>query len=277
MKSLPRSDHFGRAPLQVGQKRPLERPRVRRVERIRLLDARGLQRPAHRLEIGLAVLLDQGLEERHAEHLTLSFIDARGKILMNVLSEQVAPKERPASVGLHEELDRRLFLRLAAEDLGDDAFELTAVALIEQPRAPIDERIATDDERRQAADSPQDQLASGDGGTVGPAELGPGKQIGEHDPHRARGRCAQGDSAQIQPVIGDRQPIALVRHQQVFTGDAQAVEFEPVVMQSLEREETVLHELELLVFVVGQIDDQDRGLFFDPAHQADWCGPARHW
>ena len=67
------------------------------------------------------MFLDQGLEERHSQHLAFSFIDAKGKILVNVLPEQVPAQESAAAVRFHEQLDGGFFLRLAAEYLRDDA------------------------------------------------------------------------------------------------------------------------------------------------------------
>ena len=92
---------------------------------------------------------------------------------MDVVAEQVAVQERPAAVRLHEELDGRFLLRLAAEDLGDDALQLAAVTLVDQPRAPGDERIAPDDQAGQPGDAALDQLARADRLAVGLAELRP--------------------------------------------------------------------------------------------------------
>ena len=72
---------------------------------------------------------------------------------MDVVAEQVAVQERAAAVRLHEQLDGRFLLRLAAEDLGDDALHLAAVALVDQPRAPCDQRVAADDQAGQPADA----------------------------------------------------------------------------------------------------------------------------
>ena len=41
-------------------------------------------------------------------------------------------------------------------------------------------------------------------------------------------------SPQVQAVVGDREPVALRRPQQILSGDAQAVELEPIVMQALD-------------------------------------------
>ena len=188
---------------------------------------------------------------------------------MNVLSEQVPAQERAAAVRLHEELDGRLFLRLAAEDLGDDALELSPETLVEQPRAPVDQRVAAHDQGGHAADSPQHQLARDDGRAVSPAELGPGKQVREHDSHRARRRRAQRHPPQVEAVISDRQPVALRRLEQVLARDSETVEFDPVVMQPLQREKPVLNELELVVLVVRQVDDQHGRLLVDPAYEPD--------
>ncbi len=52
-------------------------------------------------------------------------------------------------------------------------------------------------------------------------------------------------------------------------GHAQTVELEPVVLEVLEGEQAVSNEFELVVLVVGQIDDQDRRPALDPAYEAD--------
>ncbi len=204
------------APLGVRQEHTLERPGVGRVERIGLGDARGLQGATDRLEERLAVFLDQGLEERHAEHLAFTFIDAGGEIFVNVFAEGVPAEESAAAVGFHEQLDGCFLLGLAAEDLGDDTLELAAVTLVEQPRAPIHERIAADDQGGQAADAAEDELASDDRGAVGSAESCPGQKVSEHDSHRACRGGAQGHSPQVQAVVGDGEPVALGRAQQVL-------------------------------------------------------------
>ena len=54
-------------------------------------------------------------------------------------------QECSAAVRLHVQFDRGLFLGLAAEDLGDDAFHFAAISLIEQARAPCDQGVAADD------------------------------------------------------------------------------------------------------------------------------------
>src|SRR5262249_30061409 len=97
VKPLSRSDHLTGSPLQVRQHRALESPCVRRVEWIRLANAGSLQGAAHRLEERLAVFLDQRLEERHAEDLTLSLINARGEVFVNVLSKEMPTEECPAT------------------------------------------------------------------------------------------------------------------------------------------------------------------------------------
>ncbi len=48
-------------------------------------------------------------------------------------------------------LDGSLLLGLAAEDLGDDAFEFAAITLIDQPRAPGDQGVGAGDQRGQPA------------------------------------------------------------------------------------------------------------------------------
>ncbi len=74
------------------------------------------------------------------------------------LSPKMWPcEERPAAVRLHEVLDGGVLLRLAAEDLGDDAFHLAAVAAVDQAGAPGDQRVAGDD---QPASSPSRRCTS---------------------------------------------------------------------------------------------------------------------
>src|SRR5262249_45243620 len=97
--------------------------------RVGVLDALGLGGLADRFEELLAVVLDQRLEEGHAEHLALALVDARGQEVVQVVAEQVALEEGPAAVGLHEQVDGGFLHRLAAEDLGEDALHLSAVGL----------------------------------------------------------------------------------------------------------------------------------------------------
>ena len=56
----------------------------------------------------------------------------RGEILVDIVAKHVAVQKRPAAMGLHEEFDRRLLLRLTAEDLGDNTFHFAAVAFVDQ-------------------------------------------------------------------------------------------------------------------------------------------------
>ena len=78
---------------------------------------------------------------------------------MDVVAEQVALQERAAAVGLHEQLDGGFLLGLAAEDLGDDALQLAAITLVDEPGAPGDQGVGAGDERRQPGDAALDQLA----------------------------------------------------------------------------------------------------------------------
>ena len=119
-----------------------------RIERVEVLDLVLLEGLADRLEELPAVLLDQRFEERHAEHFAFALVDARGQEFVDVVAEEMAVQERSAAVRLHEQLDGRFLLGLAAEDLGDDAFELAAIALIDEPGAPGDEGVGPGDERR---------------------------------------------------------------------------------------------------------------------------------
>ncbi len=70
-------------------------------------------------------------------------------------------------------------------------------------------------------------------------------------------------------MIGDRQPVALSGLEQVLARHAEIAESQAVVVQVTQREQAVGHELEMLVLVIGQVDDQHRGALVDQAHQAD--------
>ena len=114
------------------------------------------------------------LKKPIAEHLAFALVDAGRQVLVDVVAEQVAVQERPAAVRLHEQLDGGVLLRFAAEDLGDDALHLAAVALVDQRRAPRHQRVAAHDQPRQLAEPPPHQLALDDRLAVGSPELAQG-------------------------------------------------------------------------------------------------------
>src|SRR5215475_1393226 len=95
-------------PAQVRAQLATQPPQMHRIGRTERLHAVLLQRLADRLEELPAVLLDQRLEERHAEHLALALalVDAWGQELVDVIAERMALEERTAAVRLHEQLDR---------------------------------------------------------------------------------------------------------------------------------------------------------------------------
>ena len=70
-------------------------------------------------------------------------------------------------------------------------------------------------------------------------------------------------------MIGDGQPVALCRPEQVLARHAEVAEPQPVIVQVPQREQAVGDDLEVLVLVVGQVDDQDGGPLLDQADQAD--------
>ena len=113
-----------------------------RVERVRLPNASRGERLADGLEVRLAVMLHERLEEAHAEHFAFALVDARGEVLVDVVAEAVAMQERAAAVRLHEELDGGMLLCFAAKDLGDDALHFAAVAAVDKTRTPGNEGIA---------------------------------------------------------------------------------------------------------------------------------------
>ena len=71
-----------------GRATPLSAQHVGRIDRVRLADAGGGERFADRLEVRLAVLLDERFEEGHAEHFAFAFVDAGGEVLVDVVAEQ---------------------------------------------------------------------------------------------------------------------------------------------------------------------------------------------
>ena len=161
--------------------RRLKGPQVGRVERIRLLDARGGERLADRLEVLRAVLLDERLEEGHAEHFAFAFVDARGEVLVDVVAEHVAVQERAAAVRLHEAVRSPLpsALRCRRSWRRCIPFRRDSPASI-RPGAPGDEGVAGDDQPGQSAEAALHQFAGGDRCAVGLAELGPGDHAGQH-------------------------------------------------------------------------------------------------
>src|SRR5258708_4502118 len=106
------------------------------------------------------------------------------------------------------DFDGGFLLGLAAEDLGDDALHLAAIAFVQEPRAPLGEGIAADDEGRQASDPAADELAGLDCRAVRAAEARPGKNTRQHDPHCAARGGTQGHTPAAEPVIRNRPGVA---------------------------------------------------------------------
>jgi len=166
------------------------------------------------------------------------------------------------------------FLGLAAEDLGDDAFHLAAIALVDQPRAPGHQGVVGHDQACQPGNASPHQLALGNGRTVGLAEPGPRQHAGQHQAHRSSGRGTQGNTAEVQSVVGDRQPIAAHRLQQVGRRHAEIAEDDPLVVGMLEGVESVFLQLEVVVLMLRQFHHQHRRAILDERDQAD--GAAWH-
>ena len=169
------------------------------------------------------------------------------------------------------------FVRFAAEDFGHDAFHLAAITLIDQSGAPGDQRVAGDDQAGQAAQTAADQLARGDRRAIGFAESGPRNHAGHHQPHRARGVGTQGDATEIQPVIGDRQPVAARRLEQIGGRHAEIAKDDPQVVRVLQSVEAVMLKLKMRVLLCRQIDDQHRRPAFDESDQRRSSAPAARW
>src|SRR5262249_33175495 len=143
-----------------------------------------------------------------------------------------------------------------------------AVAFVDQPAAPLHHGVAGGDQPGQTAQTALHQLAADDRRAVGFAILGPGDHAGHHHPHHAGGVGAQRDAAQIQAVVGNRQAVTLLGNQQVLRRHAQVLEDDALVVGVLERPQAVLPKLEVLVLLIGQIDNQHRRTLVDQAHQA---------
>ena len=188
---------------------------------------------------------------------------------MNLVAENVTVQKSPAAVRFHQNFDGGFFLRLAAENLGDDALHFPSIPFVEQPRAPFGHRVAADDQAGQPAGAAADQLARFDGRAVSAAEAGPGKNAGQHDPHCSGRAGAQRHPAPVQPVISDRQAVAAPRFEQVLSRHAEVAKDEPVVVRVLEGVQTIFDQMKMLVLGVGQIGNQDRGLVVDQTDQAD--------
>src|SRR5690606_9552253 len=125
-----------------------------------------LQSAANRLEKLGAVRFDQRLEEGHGKHFAFTFVNARSEVLVYVIAEDVTVEERASAVGLHQQLDRSLLLGFAAEDLGDDAFHLAAVTFVDQSAAPLNQRVASDDQTGNLAEPTLHEFTRGDGRAV---------------------------------------------------------------------------------------------------------------
>src|SRR5258708_14424696 len=129
-------DLLSQQPFRVGAEFLAHFEEMNRIERIGILDLQPLSRLADWLEERLAMLLDQGFEESQPQDLSLAFINARGEEIVDVVAEDVPLEKRPATMRFHEEFDGRFLLRLAAEDLGNDAFQFTAITFVDNPSAP---------------------------------------------------------------------------------------------------------------------------------------------
>src|SRR5215510_10178865 len=84
LELLPKRPAYVRAQLAT------QPPQVHWIEPAERLHAVLLQRLADRLEELPAMLLDQRFEERHAEHLALALVDARGEEHVDVVAQRMA-------------------------------------------------------------------------------------------------------------------------------------------------------------------------------------------
>ena len=114
--------------------------------------------------------LHQALEERHAEHLVLTFVNRRSEVLVNVITDDMPLEEGAPTVRL-ERQNHGFHHGVGAEDLGDHALQLATITVIEQRSAPVAQRVGADDQSRHTRDTSLDQTALADLLTVGAAEL----------------------------------------------------------------------------------------------------------
>ena len=80
---------FVQHPPGVGDESPAHLKCVYRVEWIGGAKSRLLRRPPDGLEVVHTVLLHQGLEEAHGQHLTFPLVDAGGQEVMEVVAEEM--------------------------------------------------------------------------------------------------------------------------------------------------------------------------------------------
>src|SRR6185436_14127366 len=133
------------------------------------------------------------------------FVDAGGEVLVDVVAKDVAVQERTSAVRFHAELDGGFFLRLAAENFGDDALHLAAVAFVDERAAPGDQGVAPDDQAGQPGQAAADQLPLLNRFAVRFAEFAPGNHAPHHQAHCAGGVGTEGNAAEIEAVVGDGQ------------------------------------------------------------------------
>ena len=75
-------------------------------------------------------------------------------------------------------------------------------------------------------------------------------------------------------MVSDRETISLLRFKKVLCRNTEVLKNDSLVVGMLECPQTVLAKLEVLVFFVRKIANQDSGLVVDQADEAD--GPPRN-
>src|SRR5262249_43011608 len=149
----PPGEFLSPRPAKVRADRTAQEPQVAGIPGAEILDLLLMQNLADGLEEALAVLLDQRLEKSQAEHFPFTPVNAGSQIIVNVVAQEMALEKRAAAVGFHEQLDGGFFEGFTAENLGDNALQLPAVPLIDEPRAPGHECVAADNEGGQSGDT----------------------------------------------------------------------------------------------------------------------------
>ena len=99
-------------------------PGVNRIGRVEVLHFGERRHELH------AVVLDQTLQLRHPQHLVLPLVDGGSEEVVDVVADDVTMQEGATTMGL-EGLDGGVRERFGTEDLGHDAFQLSAIAFVQ--------------------------------------------------------------------------------------------------------------------------------------------------
>jgi len=149
---------------------------------------------------------------------------------VDVVAEEVAVQERSAAVRFMNNSMDASFCDFAAEDFAM-MHSISRDTLRQLPTAPIDERVAGDDQPGHASAAAADQFARFDQRAIGLAEARPRQNVGQHGSHRAGGVRAERDSAAIQAVVRDGQPVASASVEQIVFRNFEFLKRRPLLYE----------------------------------------------